>query len=91
MPSSIPESGSASRPGALPRLLRQRGAVLGLVILAALALMALAAPWLSPRDPIKTSPREALQPPGPRFLLGSDQFGRDVASHVYNNYFLPCE
>jgi len=82
MPSSIPESGSASRPGALPRLLRQRGAALGVVILGALAVMALAAPWLSPRDPIKTSPREALQPPGSRFLLGSDQFGRDVASRA---------
>jgi peptide/nickel transport system permease protein len=82
MPSSIPESGSDSRPGALRRLMRQRGAVLGLAILAALALMALAAPWLSPRDPIKTAPREALQAPGPRFLLGSDQFGRDVASRA---------
>ena len=82
MPSSIPESDSGSRPGALRRLLRQRGAVLGLAILAALALMALAAPWLSPRDPIKTSPREALQAPGPRFLLGSDQYGRDVASRA---------
>ena len=82
MPSSIPESDSDSRPGALRRLMRQRGAVLGLAILAALALMALAAPWLSPRDPIKTSPREALQAPGPRFLLGSDQYGRDVASRA---------
>ena len=82
MPSSTPESASASRPGALPRLLRQRGAALGVVILGALAVMALAAPWLSPRDPIKTSPREALQPPGSRFLLGSDQFGRDVASRA---------
>ncbi len=82
MPSSTPESASGSRRGALRRLLRQRGAVLGLAILAALALMALAAPWLSPRDPIKTSPREALQAPGPRFLLGSDQYGRDVASRA---------
>jgi peptide/nickel transport system permease protein len=82
MPSSILESGSGSRPGALRRLTRHRGALLGLVILAALALMALAAPWLSPRDPIKTSPREALQAPGPRFVLGSDQFGRDVASRA---------
>jgi len=82
MPSSIRESGSASRPGALRRLARHRGARLGLAILASLALMALAAPWLSPRDPIKTSPREALQAPGARFLLGSDQFGRDVASRT---------
>src|SRR5262250_3275893 len=82
MGSSILESGSGSRPGALRRLARHRGALLGVVILGALALMALAAPWLSPRDPIKTSPREALQPPGSRFLLGSDQFGRDVASRA---------
>jgi peptide/nickel transport system permease protein len=82
MPSSIRESGSDSRPSALRRLVRQRGAVVGLVILGALAAMALAAPWLSPRDPIKTAPREALQAPGSRFLLGSDQFGRDVASRA---------
>src|SRR5437764_5785278 len=82
MPSSIPESDSASRPGALRRLTRQRGAVVGMIILAVVAAMALAAPWLSPREPIKTAPREALQAPGSRFLLGSDQFGRDVASRA---------
>ncbi len=64
------------------RLARQRGAVVGLVVLGGLALMALGAPWLSPRDPIKTTPRDALQPPGARYVLGSDQFGRDVASRV---------
>ena len=63
-------------------LVRHRGALIGLLILAALAAMAAAAPWLSGRDPIRTAPREALQPPGARFVLGSDQFGRDVASRV---------
>ncbi|HMB85500.1 MAG TPA: ABC transporter permease [Methylomirabilota bacterium] len=63
-------------------LVRHRGALVGLVILAALAAMALAAPWISARDPIRTAPREALQAPGARFVLGSDQFGRDVASRV---------
>lgn len=63
-------------------LVRHRGALIGLLILAALAAMAMAAPWLSARDPIRTAPREALQPPGARFVLGSDQFGRDVASRV---------
>jgi peptide/nickel transport system permease protein len=61
---------------------RQRGAIVGLVILGGLALMAVGAPWLSPRDPIRTAARDALQPPGARFVLGSDQFGRDVASRV---------
>jgi peptide/nickel transport system permease protein len=56
--------------------------VTGLAILGVLALLAIAAPWLSPRDPIKTAPRTALQAPGAGYLLGSDQFGRDVASRV---------
>ena len=64
------------------RLARHRGAAIGLVILAALSLVALAAPWLSPRDPVKTAPRTALQPPGATYWLGSDQLGRDVASRV---------
>ena len=63
-------------------LVRHRGALIGLVILGALATMAVAAPWISGRDPIRTAPREALQAPGARFVLGSDQFGRDVASRV---------
>jgi peptide/nickel transport system permease protein len=66
----------------LGRLARQRGAVVGAMILAALTLIALGAPWLSARDPIRTAPREALSPPGARFWLGSDQLGRDVASRV---------
>jgi len=63
-------------------LVRHRGALVGLAILATLAVLAVAAPWLSARDPIRTAPRDALQPPGARFVLGSDQFGRDVASRV---------
>ena len=68
--------------GLAGRLVRHRGALVGLVILSALALMALAAPWLSPRYPIRTAPREALRPPGATHVLGTDQFGRDVASRV---------
>jgi peptide/nickel transport system permease protein len=62
--------------------LRHRGAIVGGVILVVLALAALGAPWLAPRDPIKTAPRAALQSPGGAYVLGSDQLGRDVASRV---------
>ncbi len=76
--SSTPAAGR----GTMGRLARQRGAIAGLVVLGTLVVLALGAPWLNARDPIKTSVRDALQPPGPRFVLGSDQFGRDVASRV---------
>ena len=76
MPSSTRGSVSSSR------LLRHRGALVGFAILGLLVLLAVAAPWLSPRDPIRTAPRDALQPPGPAFPLGSDQYGRDVLSRV---------
>jgi peptide/nickel transport system permease protein len=86
MASSILESVSAdvpaARAGVARRLARQRGAMVGAVILAVLAVMAVGAPRLASRDPIRTAPREALQPPGARYLLGTDQFGRDVASRV---------
>jgi peptide/nickel transport system permease protein len=52
------------------------------VVLGCLAVVAVLAPRLSPRDPIKTTPREALEPPGARYVLGSDQYGRDVLSRV---------
>jgi len=70
------------RPGALRRLRRHRGAVLGAIIVTALAGLAALAPWLSPADPIKTAPREALQGPGAVHVLGTDQYGRDVLSRV---------
>jgi peptide/nickel transport system permease protein len=84
MPSPIraSASGEAGAAGLGRRLARQRGAVLGAVILGLLALLALGAPWWSPRDPIRTAAREALLPPGPGHLLGTDQYGRDVASRV---------
>ena len=79
---SVSGDAASAGVGVAHRLARQRGAALGVAILAALALLAVGAPWWSPRDPIRTAPREALQPPGGRYLLGTDQFGRDVASRV---------
>jgi peptide/nickel transport system permease protein len=65
------------------RLLHNRNGRVGLTVLTILALAALAATiGLLPYDPLATSPMEALAPPSGDHLLGTDQFGRDVASRL---------
>ena len=41
-----------------------------------------AAPWLAPHDPAKQSLIEKRARPGGKFLLGADEFGRDILSRV---------
>jgi peptide/nickel transport system permease protein len=56
--------------------------VLGIAIIAAALLLALAAPWVAPFDPIAQDTPNALQPPSLAHLFGTDNFGRDVFSRV---------
>jgi peptide/nickel transport system permease protein len=44
--------------------------------------MALFAPWITPYDPIAQDTPQRLQPPSPSHLLGTDQFGRDIAARI---------
>lgn len=67
---------------AFNRLRRNRAAVTGTLIVLAVALLAVAAPLISPYDPIRTSVSEAHQLPSARHLLGTDQFGRDILSRL---------
>ena len=67
---------------ALRQLRRSRNALVGGAILVCLALVSLAAPFIAPHDPIRMSPADVLEPPGARFPLGTDQFGRDVLSRI---------
>jgi peptide/nickel transport system permease protein len=64
------------------RFLRQRSAVIGAVVLILLAMGAMFAPWLTPYDPAKIAPREALQAPSMGHPLGTDHFGRDQLSRI---------
>jgi len=59
-----------------------RLAMLGLVILIALVLMAIFAPWLSPHDPVAQNLAERLQPPSAAHWLGTDALGRDILSRI---------
>ncbi|MBN2049664.1 MAG: ABC transporter permease [Spirochaetales bacterium] len=54
-------------------------AVLYLLILGAAAV---AAPWISPHNPVEQDLEARLQPPGKGHLLGTDNFGRDNFSRI---------
>lgn len=61
---------------------RNRGAMLGLVVVAVLLTAAALAPVLAPADPTRTDADQVLRAPGRGHLLGTDQFGRDVLSRI---------
>jgi peptide/nickel transport system permease protein len=63
-------------------LLKNSGAVIGLVILALLIVAAILAPVLTPFDPVAINPPARLQPPSWEHLLGTDPFGRDLFTRV---------
>lgn len=64
------------------RFARNRLAVLGAVVVAALALVAAFAPALAPYDPLHQDYDVVLQPPSPAHPLGTDDLGRDVLSRT---------
>ncbi len=64
------------------RFLRNKLAVAGLVIVVALVLIAAFAPQLAPVDPFDQNLRARRAPPGADFLLGGDEFGRDILSRL---------
>ncbi|HSM75271.1 MAG TPA: ABC transporter permease [Desulfobacterales bacterium] len=72
----------------LEQLWRNKTAVAGLVIVIAFVLTAIAAPLLSPHDPLATSLYDQLKPPvwhagGTwKHILGTDDLGRDILSRL---------
>jgi peptide/nickel transport system permease protein len=69
--------------GVLGRLRRDKVAMVALVIVLALILMALLAPWIAPNDPTRGSMIRRLRPIGtPGFPLGTDELGRDMLSRL---------
>jgi ABC-type dipeptide/oligopeptide/nickel transport system permease subunit len=63
--------------------LRDRAAVIGLLIIAVTGGAALAAPFISPYDPLTSEGAERLTPIGaPGHLLGTDEQGRDILSRL---------
>nr|MCP4540368.1 ABC transporter permease [Chloroflexota bacterium] len=62
---------------------RNRFAVVGMIILGALVIVAIGAPWIAPYDPNEYDMAKGIQPPShPDHILGSDEIGRDLLSRL---------
>ncbi len=66
----------------LPRLLRYTSAVIGLVLVTVYLLVALFATVLAPYSPTEQHAPDRLQEPNAKYLLGTDEFGRDILSRL---------
>jgi peptide/nickel transport system permease protein len=64
------------------RLLRRRGAMLGLLVVLMFVALAVFAPWIAPQDPIATSWSAIRKAPSAEHWMGTDEVGRDVLSRV---------
>jgi peptide/nickel transport system permease protein len=70
------------------RLGRRRTALFGAVVVAVVVVTALAAPWVSPFDPLEQDIGQRLRPPGWQdeagrtHPLGTDHLGRDILARV---------
>jgi peptide/nickel transport system permease protein len=72
----------------LRKLLENKGAVFGLIMVLGVIISAIFAPVLSPHDPIFQDVEKRLFPPigqtgaDPHYLLGTDHLGRDIVSRL---------
>jgi peptide/nickel transport system permease protein len=64
------------------RLVKRKGAVLGLIIIALFVAMAVLAPVLAPYDPVQQSWSTIRKPPSQLHWFGTDESGRDLLSRV---------
>lgn len=67
---------------ALRALLARRTAVFGAVVLVAVALLAILAPWIAPYDPLATSWAAVRKAPSAAHWFGTDEVGRDLLSRT---------
>ncbi len=78
---------------ALYRLLRNRAALVGLIVIAFAGLVAIFAPLIAPYDPLELNgPKQLMEPiwtkafgskfTDPAYIFGSDELGRDILSRL---------
>jgi peptide/nickel transport system permease protein len=78
----VPVPISTERRPAWSRLLRDRTALAGLIVVALLVAAAILAPWLAPHDPNAADVVKKFGGPERQHWLGTDELGRDVLSRL---------
>jgi len=67
---------------AFKRLRRNKTAVAGLIVILAISIVVIFAPYFAPYDPLKQHLNMILSPPNEQHLLGTDELGRDILSRI---------
>ena len=86
--SALTKAQSSERPDAsdnlrlLHEMRKHKASFIGLVVLAACAVLAIAAPLVTPYDPLKQILRDALLDPSLSHPLGTDYLGRDILARI---------
>ena len=75
-------AGSGLLADAFQRFVRHRVGMLGAMIISILILMAIFGPSLAPHDPNRMNFMAPFADPSREFLLGTDDFGRDILSRI---------
>jgi peptide/nickel transport system permease protein len=66
----------------IKRLLRTPQGAIGVVLVLLVLLVVIFGPWIAPHDPEALSPLARYKGPSLKFLLGTDQYGRDIFSRL---------
>jgi len=82
LPARTDVSRAAPRAHPFRRLLRRRGAAVGLVVIAFFVVLAVLASFVSPYDPLATSWSAIRKAPNSAHWFGTDEIGRDVLARV---------
>jgi peptide/nickel transport system permease protein len=82
IPLAVPDELESPTRRVLRRLFKRKGAVVGLVVIAAFILLAVLAPIITPYDPVATSWTLVRKPPSFLHWFGTDDLGRDILTRV---------